>query len=61
MIKLYFIDYLIIGLYLYYFISIYIKSIRKKMSICDKHYVWECFECDEYVEYVEYEVESKVE
>ena len=53
MIKLYLIDYLIIGFYLYYFVHMYIKSIRNKFSICDKHYVWECMECEKYVECVE--------
>ena len=46
MIKLYFVDYLIIGLYLYYFIFMYIKSIKKSMSICDKHNVWKCVQCE---------------
>ena len=56
MIKLYFVDYFIIGLYLYYFIYRYIKSIRKSMSICDKHSVFECVQCVEY----ETEIESKM-
>lgn len=45
MIKLYLVDYLIIGFYLYYFIFMYIKSIRKSMCICEKHLNWECVEC----------------
>lgn len=43
--KLFFIDYLIIGFYSFYLISYFIKSIKSKFHICDKHNIYLCVEC----------------
>ncbi len=40
------IDYFILLYFIYFFGKRYIKASCKKMSICEKHGIWECVECE---------------